>query len=291
MDDVSSPNPPAPTLEPTEATTPLPAPTPEPQTPTVSSRARVIIKATNISQEFIIGEEVVRPLKNASFELLESSFNIIYGPSGSGKSTLLNILTGLQKPTTGTVLFDDREVYALAADELAFFRATRMGIVYQTNYWVKSLNALENVSLPLYFLGYSRARAAETAQFALEQMNMGSYAKKYPVLLSGGEQQRIAVARALASSPLYIIADEPTGSLDSANGDMIMDMLRKAQSENNRTIILVTHNMEYLPLADHLLHIEDGNIQELGHDSIKKTTDDLLEEVRMRINRLSKAKA
>lgn len=252
---------------------------------------RVIIKATDIRQEFHLGEnEVVTPIKQASFELLESSFNIIYGPSGSGKSTLLNILTGLQKPSSGTVLFDGHEVYKLSPDELAFFRATRLGIVYQNNYWIKSLNALENVALPLYFLGYSRPRAAEVATYALEQVGMEQYAKKYPVLLSGGEQQRIAMARALASSPLYIIADEPTGSLDSANGDKIMNILRSAQRDNKRTVILVTHNMEYLPLADHLLHIEDGHIQELQHDSIKQATDALFDQMRNRINRLSAAR-
>jgi ABC-type lipoprotein export system ATPase subunit len=246
---------------------------------------RVIIQATDISQEFRIGEEVVKPISNASFELLESSFNIIYGPSGSGKSTLLNILTGLQRPTTGKVTFDGRDVYDLLPDELAFYRATRLGIVYQTNYWVHSLNAVENVSVPLYFLGYSRQRAAEVAQFALEQVEMGGYAKKYPILLSGGEQQRIAMARALVSSPLFIIADEPTGSLDSTNGDKIMNLLREAQQKNNRTIILVTHNMEYLPLADHLLHIEDGHVQELRHESIKKTTDALFRQMQERIER------
>src|ERR1044072_2596095 len=118
----------------------------------MNTSARVIIKATNISQQFQIGDETINPIKNASFDLYESSFNIIFGPSGSGKSTLLNILTGLQRPTTGTILFDDHEVYQLSPDELAFFRATRMGIVYQTNYWVRSLSVLENVSLPLYFL-------------------------------------------------------------------------------------------------------------------------------------------
>lgn len=249
--------------------------------------ARTIIQATNISQEFRIGDEVVRPINNASFELLENSFNIIYGPSGSGKSTLLNILTGLQRPTTGTVTFDGREVYNLSSDELAFFRATRLGIVYQSNYWVKSLTAIENVSLPLYFLGYNRQRAAEVAQFALDQVEMGAYAKKYPVLLSGGEQQRIAMARALVSSPLFIIADEPTGSLDSTNGDKIMTLLRNAQQQNRRTIILVTHNMEYLPLADNLLHIEDGHIQQLQHDSIKKATEELFEQMRQRVTRLT----
>lgn len=251
---------------------------------------RVIIKASNISQEFKVGEEVVKPIKEASFELLESSFNIIYGQSGSGKSTLLNILTGLQRPTTGVVEFDGREVYKLSPDELAFFRATRIGTVYQSNYWVQSLTTLENVSLPLFFLGYSRARAAEVAQFALDQVEMGSYAKKYPALLSGGEQQRIAMARALASSPLFIIADEPTGSLDTINGSKIMNLLRVAQRDSGRTVILVTHNIEYLPFADNLLHIEDGQIQTLQHDSIEKATDELFNQMAQRISQLNKDK-
>lgn len=248
---------------------------------------RVIIKATGISQSFTIGDETVTPLKSANFELLENSFNIIYGPSGSGKSTLLNILTGLQRPTTGQVLFDGNEVYKLSSDQLALFRATSLGIVYQTNYWVKSLTAIENVSMPLYFLGHSRSQAAKAAQAALEQVNMGGYTHKYPMLLSGGEQQRIAMARALAANPTYLIADEPTGSLDSTNGDMIMNLLRTAQQDNHRTVILVTHNMEYLPLADHLLHIEDGTVVELKHESIKKATEELFEQMRQRIDRLS----
>jgi ABC-type lipoprotein export system ATPase subunit len=246
---------------------------------------RVVIKAQNITQEFKIGEELIRPLMDCTFELLESSFNIIYGASGSGKSTLLNILSGLQRPTKGTVTFDDHQVYDLTPDELAFFRATRIGIVYQTNYWVKSLNVLENICMPLYFLGYKRSQVMERAQYALEQVGLVDFAKKYPVLLSGGEQQRVAVARALATSPLYIVADEPTGSLDSGNGDKIMDLLRSAQKDDGRTIILVTHNMEYLPLADHLLHIEDGRIKELQHDSIKAATDALFNQMKDRLKR------
>jgi len=252
--------------------------------------ARVVIKADNITQQFQVGDETITPIRSATFELLENSFNIIYGPSGSGKSTLLNILTGLQRPTSGTVTFDGHEVYNLASDELAFFRATRLGIVYQTNYWVNSLNCIENVSIPLFFLGYSRQRAAEVAEFALDQVEMSAFAKKYPVLLSGGEQQRIAMARALVSSPLFIVADEPTGSLDSVNGDKIMNLLRTAQQQNRRTIILVTHNMEYLPFADHLLHIEDGQVQQLQHDSIQKATDELFEQMRRRVYRLNTIK-
>ncbi|MDQ5972101.1 MAG: putative transport system ATP-binding protein [Patescibacteria group bacterium] len=252
--------------------------------------ANILVKATNIEQEFTVGDEVIKPLQKVSFELTENSFNIIYGPSGSGKSTLLNVLTGLQRPTKGQVLFEGKDVYALKPDELAHFRANRIGIVYQTNYWVKSLSVIENVSMPLYFLGYNKSQAAKIAMTALDRVSMGQYAKKYPSLLSGGEQQRIATARALVNDPLFIIADEPTGSLDSKNGDMIMNLLRECQTQFKRTIILVTHNMEYLPLADHLIHIEDGQIQEMRDGSITKTAEELLDNMKQRLNNLSRSK-
>ncbi|MBP7807638.1 ABC transporter ATP-binding protein, partial [Candidatus Saccharibacteria bacterium] len=213
-----------------------------------------------------------------------------YGPSGSGKSTLLNILSGLQKPSAGTVVFGGSRLYELNPNELAAFRANQIGIVYQQNYWVKSLNVVENVSMPMYFLGYSRGTAAKIAITALEQVGMAAYAKKNPSLLSGGEQQRVATARAIVNNPLFIIADEPTGSLDSKNGDMIMNLLQKCQTDLKRTIILVTHNMEYLPLADKLLHIEDGHVVEQKDESIKETADLLLDQMKQRIDRLAKAK-
>lgn len=250
----------------------------------------IAIKATEIKQDFKIGEETVSVLKQANFELLNNSFNIIYGQSGSGKSTMLNILTGLQRPSAGTVHFEGEDVYKLSANDLAYFRANRIGIVYQQNFWVKSLSVIENISLPLYFLGYSHSGAAKKAMEALERINMQDYAKKYPVMLSGGEQQRVAVARAIVNDPLFIIADEPTGSLDSASGDMIMNLLYEMQIKEGRTIILVTHNMEYLPYADHLLHVADGVIQGVSSQKISDVTDELIHKMKDRIMRLSKAK-
>lgn len=251
---------------------------------------KVFIKVRDIEQEFATGDEKVTVLKKVSCDITENSFTIIYGASGSGKSTLLNILSGLQRPTKGTITFEDQDIYKLGADEVAHFRANKIGIVYQTNYWVKSLNVIENVSMPLYFLGYSRAQAAKLAMLALERVNMQDYAKKYPILLSGGEQQRIGLARALANDPLFIIADEPTGSLDSKNGDQVMSVLRQAQSEFKRTVILVTHNMEYLPLADSLLHIQDGILTSMQGSSIKETTDELIDATRKRIHDLAEKK-
>jgi ABC-type lipoprotein export system ATPase subunit len=252
--------------------------------------AEIVVSLRGVQQTFEVGDEVVKPLNDVNFDLRDNSFNIIYGPSGSGKSTLLNVLSGLQKPTSGVVEFDGRKVYELRKDELAYFRANRLGFVYQTNYWIKSLNVLENVSMSLYFMGHSRSSSTKLAKQALEQINMGEYAKKYPAMLSGGEQQRVAMARALATNPKYVIADEPTGALDSKSGDMIMELLRACQTEHGRTVILVTHNMEYLPLADHLLRIADGHVEELDHGSIQATTDALMQDMKARIDRLANLK-
>lgn len=255
------------------------------------SSAKTIVSIKNVTQSFTVGEETIKVLNKVDFTLQDKTFNIIYGPSGSGKSTLLNILTGLQEPTTGTVEFDGKFLYKLEPDELAYFRAFEIGIVYQQNFWVKSLNVIENVAMPLYYSGISRAAAAKRAMEALETVEMQSYAKKRPSLLSGGEQQRIAMARALVNDPLFIIADEPTGNLDSKNGDMIMGLLQKCQIELGRTIILVTHNMEYIPLADQLLHIEDGIVTQTTHSTdIHTTANKLLLDMKYRIDRLAKAK-
>jgi ABC-type lipoprotein export system ATPase subunit len=254
------------------------------------SNGKVLIKATSVCQSFVVGDEKVDVLKDVNFEIAHNTFNIVYGQSGSGKSTLLNILTGLQKPSSGNIVFNGEDIYSQSPDKLAQYRASRIGIVYQQNYWVKSLNVVENVAMPLFFLGHDYNLAKELAMISLERVDMVRYAKQYPALLSGGEQQRISVARALVNDPMFIVADEPTGSLDTKNGDMIMDLLNNAYSESLRTVILVTHNMEYLPLADHLLHIQDGSLRELKHDNIKATATKLMADMKERIDTLSKSK-
>ena len=249
----------------------------------------LVIKATNIRQTFKVGDEEIPVLKEISFDMREKSFNIIYGPSGSGKSTLLNILTGLQAPIAGTIEILGNNMYSLSPDDLAHFRANEIGIVYQQNYWVKSLNVIENVAMPLYFSGYSRPDAKKKAKEVLALVGMEAYGKKHPALLSGGEQQRVAMARALINDPKIIIADEPTGSLDSKNGDMVMALLHKFQKEMGRTIILVTHNMEYLPFADHLLKIQDGVVtRTTDGEGIRKIASDLLKDIHARIDTIGK---
>ena len=249
-----------------------------------------IIRADNLQQKFKVGEEEIVALKEASFRLKANSFNIIFGASGSGKSTLLNILAGIQSPSSGSLVVQNRNIYDLSSDALAFFRANQVGFIHQRTYWIKSLNVIENISVPLFFLGYGKAKAEKMASSALERVGMEEYAMKNPVLLSGGEQQRLAAARALANDPLFIIADEPTGNLDTESGDMIMNLLLNAQNEFRRTIILVTHNMEYLSLADHLLKIQDGVLEDIQSENIGDVVDNLMKDVRGRLSDLGKLK-
>jgi putative ABC transport system ATP-binding protein len=249
-----------------------------------------IIQVRGVKQSFKVGTEVVPALRQADFTIKANSFSIIFGASGSGKSTLLNVLAGLQSPTTGSVNVEGNNIYELDSDELAHFRANRVGFMHQTNYWIKSLNVIENISVPLYFLGYSKSKAAKLAQIALDRVNMGNFAKKSPLVLSGGEQQRIGMARALANDPLFIIADEPTGNLDTANGDAIMKMLLNCQTEFRRTVILVTHNLEYISLADHLLRIQDGIVEDIPSSDTHHVMNVLLNDVQSRVKELREIK-
>ena len=245
-----------------------------------------ILTISKVSQTFQTGDETLQILRDVNFAIKARSFNIIFGQSGSGKSTLLNALSGLLQPSSGRILFQGAPLYDLSADELALFRAEKVGIVYQTNYWVKSLSVLENVALPLYFLGYSRLRAEPLARRALERVGMSAYADRQPFFLSGGEQQRVAIARGIINDPLLLIADEPTGNLDTKNGDMIIKMMRDYISEHG-TVIMVTHNMEYLPLADHLLHIQDGRVIDLKESNYHEMTKELMYDMKKRIDALA----
>ncbi len=251
---------------------------------------KVMIDLSEVVHNFRSDDELVSVIKMADFQIEENSFNLIYGSSGSGKSTLLNILSGMQEPTQGKVLVEGRNIYELSSDELAFFRANRLGIVYQTTNWVKSLNVVENVALPLYFLGYKRPTSERIAVSVLERVGMGGYANKSPLVLSGGEQQRIAMARALATNPLFVIADEPTGNLDATNSDKIIDLLQNCKTEFRCTVIMVTHNMEYVSLADKLISIVDGVAEALPGSDMTSTANKLMKNMQLRIDMLARKK-
>lgn len=249
-----------------------------------------IIKLSGVQCSFVHGNEKTMALKEATLSIKDNSCNIIFGPSGSGKSTLLNIISGIQPPTKGSVNIKGYDIYKLSSDELAHFRAKDIGFIYQTNFWVKSLSVIDNVSVPLFFLGFSRKKARKIAARALEKVGMSSYANKNPVYLSDGEQQRIAAARALVNNPIIIIADEPTGNLDTNSGDEIMSLLLKTQMDIKGTLIIVTHNMEYLSLADHLFRAQDGKIEAIKQENAKGLVDTLILEVQYRVGQLLRMK-
>jgi putative ABC transport system ATP-binding protein len=242
-----------------------------------------LIEVKNVSKRFKTTAGYTEAVRNANFQIPSGSFTIIYGPSGSGKTTLLNMMIGLDAPTTGSVTYEGKDLYSMDKNDRAFFRAHTMGMVQQTSHWVKSLSVLDNVALPLHFLGLSPEIATTRAEESLRRIGVEAHSHKFPSVLSGGEQQRAAMARALVNSPAYIVADEPTGNLDSKNGDTIIKILRQLNKKFHRTIVLVTHNLEYLSLGDKLLLMEDGIVTETKDEDIKKVTGHLLTDMKNRI--------
>ena len=217
-----------------------------------------LIKISNVSKKFLVKNGQVEVLNDVNVSIKRGSFTILYGPSGSGKSTLLNIISGLEPPTHGTMTFSGTDVYKLSNNQRASFRALYLGIVYQANYWVNSISTLENVATPKYLLGASYREGITAAKKALARVKMDDYTTRDPGLLSSGQQQRIQMARALVNEAPLILADEPTGNLDTANGDMVMNLLAKCREDMGQTIILATHNLEYLPLSDSQIFVKDG---------------------------------
>lgn len=244
---------------------------------------QIILSAKNVTKTFQEGKSILTAVNNACFDIYDGSFVIIYGPSGSGKSTLLNCLVGLDSPDSGSVTYAGKDLFEMDTNERAYFRAHTMGMVHQANYWVKSLNVLDNVALPLTFLGFDRDDSHKLAMQSLERVKMQNYSKLKPTSLSGGEQQRIAMARATVNNPTYIVADEPTGNLDSKNGDDVIELLRYFNKELLRTVILVTHNLEYLPVGDKLMSIDDGVINEIANNDINSVTNKLIQATNKRI--------
>lgn len=215
-----------------------------------------MIKLDNITKEY--NKDTVA-LNNVSLEIKEGEFVAIIGKSGCGKSTLLNILGGMDVQTEGSYTFNETEVSKLKGKKLAKFRNENIGFVFQSFYLMNDLNCIDNVSLPLGYANASAKQRKETALKLLDEVGLKDMAKKRPSQMSGGEQQRIAIARALSNSPSVILADEPTGNLDEENGQKIMDLLRKL-NKDGLTIIMVTHDLDLAEQADRMIHISDGKI-------------------------------
>lgn len=239
-----------------------------------------IIEIKNVFKGYRVKPTDVLILKDVSLQINSGEFLVIFGPSGSGKSTLLNIIMGLEKPTKGRVLFKGNDISTATEEELAEFRKRNIGIVYQQSYWVKSLNVIENVSLPLTLRGIEKGKAEETAMVILNSLGMKDWATYRPFELSSGQQQKVSLARALITNPDIIIADEPTGNLDYKSGQLITAYLKKL-SESGKTVIMVTHNLDNLDYAQRVINIFDGQITDdyaLTAQNLEDVKKDLITE-------------
>ena len=217
-----------------------------------------ILKVENLSKIYGDKNNKVVALDNVSFSVNKGDFVAIVGASGSGKSTLLHLLGGVDKPTSGTVYVDGKDIYKLNDDNLAIFRRRQVGLIYQFYNLIPILNAEENITLQLEL--DNRKVNKKDVDELLEVLGMEKRRKHLPNELSGGQQQRISIGRALITKPAIVLADEPTGNLDSKSSDEIISLLRKANKQYKQTIIMITHNMEIAKIADRIIEIEDGHI-------------------------------
>ncbi len=217
------------------------------------------LKLTNVMKTYKMGGQDIHALDDVSIEIERGEYIAIMGPSGSGKSTMMNILGFLDIPDKGKYYFNDKDTTGMNESELALARNRSVGFIFQTFNLLPRETALENVELPLIYSGASRTQRRKTADKVLDMVNLGHRKHHRPNELSGGERQRVAIARALVNNPDIILADEPTGNLDTKTGDEIMLILDKL-NEQNKTIILVTHDPEIALHARRVIHIRDGKI-------------------------------
>ncbi len=221
------------------------------------------VRLDNVSKIYRSGSIEVRALEDVSFSLRKGEFTAIVGPSGSGKSTLMNMLGTIDRPTRGEVFIDGSATSKMGGDALAEFRNRKLGFVFQAFNLVNGLDAEKNVELPLMVSGIPEDERRERADKLLVRLGLGQRLKLRPTQLSGGEQQRVAMARALVNNPALILADEPTGNLDTKSGDEVIKLLREIASSGNVTIIMVTHNIDTTRHCDRVIHIKDGRIESI----------------------------
>jgi putative ABC transport system ATP-binding protein len=219
-----------------------------------------LIQLENVKKIYKVGETQVNALRDLSYNINEGDFLAIMGPSGSGKSTLMNIIGCLDKPTEGKYFLDGEEISTFDKNKLALIRNKKIGFVFQTFNLLARTTAMENTELPLLYSNMSKKRMRELASKSLSIVGLEGREFHRTNQLSGGEQQRVAIARALVNNPSLILADEPTGNLDTKTGKEIMDIFKRLNQEKNITIILVTHEAELAQIARRRIHLRDGQI-------------------------------
>lgn len=219
-----------------------------------------VIRVKNLYKLYKVGDEVVRALNGVDFSIHRGEFCAIVGTSGSGKSTLLNMLAGLEKPTKGEIVIGGKHLEHLNEEQLVSFRREKVGFIFQSFHLLGTLNALENVALPLNFRGEPRKPRLKKADAMLNLVGLTKHKKHMPNQMSGGQQQRVGVARALVVNPQIIFADEPTGNLDSHTAEDIMKLMQRVVRKHKKTLVMVTHDDHLASYADRIFHIRDGKI-------------------------------
>jgi putative ABC transport system ATP-binding protein len=220
-----------------------------------------MIRCIDVRKIYRQGENDITALAGVSLDIAQGSFVAVMGPSGSGKSTLLHLIGGLDRPSSGEVLVDNRLLGQMVDDEVTLFRRTKIGFVFQFYNLLPTLTALENVTLPFVLDGVSKTEADRKAQLLLEKVGLEQRKHHLPEELSGGEIQRVAMARALAFDPPILLADEPTGNLDSKSGDAILLLLRRINQEQGCTVVMVTHSQEAARYGDRIILLRDGKVE------------------------------
>ena len=220
-----------------------------------------MIRCTDVRKVYQQGDNEVIALARITLTIPRAGFVAVMGPSGSGKSTLLHLIGGLDRPSGGELLVDNRLIGQMADDEVTLFRRTQIGFVFQFFNLLPTLTVLENVTLPFVLDGISKAEADRKAATILESVGLQKRKDHLPEEISGGEIQRVAIARALAFNPPILLADEPTGNLDSKTGQSILDLLRKINQENGSTVVMVTHSQEAASCADRTIYLRDGRVE------------------------------
>ena len=222
-----------------------------------------ILEARNVTREYRMKAETVHALSDITVAVESGEFVAILGTSGSGKSTLLNLFGGLDRPTSGEIMFDGQSLAPLSSREMSRYRLRRVGMIFQSFNLIPTMTARENVSLALAFAGLGKSERRKRTLDLLERVGLSHRSEHRPSELSGGEQQRVSIARALANEPQVLLADEPTGNLDSSRASEVIDLLNRMRERDGKTIVLVTHDQELAKIhATHIIRLKDGKVIE-----------------------------
>ena len=223
-----------------------------------------LIEINDVTKRYHKGDETITPLDGVTLSVEEGEFLALMGASGTGKSTLLNLVASIDRPDSGTIVVDGVDITSLSRTQLASWRAANMGYIFQTHNLVPVLTAYENIELPLLLLPMSRSERRKRVEIALDAVQLRDRAEHYPRQLSGGQEQRVGIARAIVAHPKVVVADEPTGDLDPDTSAQIIDLLKRLNQQLNVTLLMVTHDAEVAAVADKQFHLDHGQLVQTG---------------------------